>query len=195
MTMDPIRLVLVDDDTIIRLNLRELLHRQGYVVVGEAGDAESAVNLTRELRPDLVIMDVRIAGPTDGIAAAAAITAERTAPVLLLTGFNDPVLVERASAAGVGGYLLKPVKHDALRPAIEIAVGRFQATQALTAEADNLREQLETRKLVNRAKAILMRQYNLSEAEAFQRLQRVSMNSRKPLRAVAEAILLAQQVG
>ena len=193
--MTQTRLVLVDDDAIIRLNLRELLHREGYIVVGEAGDARSAVNITRELRPDLVIMDVRIAGPTDGIDAAAAITADRTAPVLLLTGFNEPELVRRAAAAGVGGYLLKPVTHDALRPAIEITLGRFQATQALAAEVTSLQEQVETHKLVNRAKAVLMRQHNLSEADAFQRIQRVSMNSRQPMRAVAEAILLAEQMG
>jgi AmiR/NasT family two-component response regulator len=192
--MAPKRLVIVDDDTIIRLNLREQLQHLGYVVAGEAGDAQSAIHLTRELRPDLVIMDVRIAGSMDGIDAAAAITAEHIAPVLLLTGFSDQALVQRATAAGEVGYLLKPVTKNELRPVIEITLARCQEFQAATAEADELRDQLETRKLVERAKGVLMQHYSLSEPEAFQRMQKISMNSRKPMRSIAEAILLAQQI-
>src|SRR3954470_11205622 len=119
------RLVIADDDSIIRLDLRDLLQRMGYVVAGEAADAQSAVNMAREVRPDLVIMDIRMSGTMDGIDAAAILTAEHIAPVLLLTAFSDIELVQRATEAGVVGYLLKPFNEDELRPAIEITLARF----------------------------------------------------------------------
>jgi response regulator NasT len=188
------RIIIVDDDSLIRMDLRDLLQRMGYLVVGEAGDAQSGINTARSLRPDLVIMDVRMAGDKDGIDAAATQTAERLAPVLLLTAFSDMDLVQRATEAGVGGYLLKPFSEGELRPAIEVTLARFREFQELSREAQDLRDQLDTRKLVERAKGVLMNQLHLSEEEAFSRIQKASMNTRKPMKAIAEAILLSKQI-
>jgi response regulator NasT len=188
------RIIIVDDDSLIRMDLRDLLQRMGYLVVGEAGDAQSGINTARSLRPDLVIMDVRMAGDKDGIDAAATLTAERLAPVLLLTAFSDMDLVQRATEAGVGGYLLKPFSEGELRPAIEVTLARFREFQELSREAQDLRDQLDTRKLVERAKGVLMNQLHLSEEEAFNRIQKASMNTRKPMKAIAEAILLSKQI-
>ena len=188
------RIIIVDDDSLIRMDLRDLLQRMGYLVVGEAGDAQSGINTARSLRPDLVIMDVRMAGDKDGIDAAATLTAERLAPVLLLTAFSDMELVQRATEAGVGGYLLKPFSEGELRPAIEVVLARFREFQELSREAQDLRDQLDTRKLVERAKGVLMNQLHLSEEEAFNRIQKASMNTRKPMKAIAEAILLSKQI-
>jgi response regulator NasT len=188
------RIIIVDDDSLIRMDLRDLLQRMGYLVVGEAGDAQSGINTARSLRPDLVIMDVRMAGDKDGIDAAATLTAERLAPVLLLTAFSDMDLVQRATEAGVGGYLLKPFSEGELRPAIEVTLARFREFQELSREAQDLRDQLDTRTLVERAKGVLMNQLHLSEEEAFSRIQKASMNTRKPMKAIAEAILLSKQI-
>jgi two-component system, response regulator PdtaR len=188
------RIIIVDDDSLIRMDLRDLLQRMGYLVVGEAGDAQSGINTARSVRPDLVIMDVRMAGDKDGIDAAATLTAERLAPVLLLTAFSDMELVQRATEAGVGGYLLKPFSEGELRPAIEVTLARFREFQELAREAQDLRDQLDTRKLVERAKGVLMNQLHLSEEEAFNRIQKASMNTRKPMKAIAEAILLSKQI-
>jgi AmiR/NasT family two-component response regulator len=193
--MTETRLIIVDDDALLRMDLRELLQQSGYQVVAEAADARSAIRLTREWRPDLVIMDVRMDGTLDGVDAAEAITEERLAPVLLLTGFSDQPLVARATAAGVAGYLLKPLNARSLRPAIELALARYRAAQVLADEAGALREELATRKVVERAKNVLMQRYRLSEPDAARRIQQTSQAADKPLRAVAEAILLAQQVG
>ena len=188
------RIIIVDDDSLIRMDLHDLLQRMGYLVVGEAGDAQSGINTARSVRPDLVIMDVRMAGDKDGIDAAATLTAERLAPVLLLTAFSDMELVQRATEAGVGGYLLKPFSEGELRPAIEVTLARFREFQELAREAQDLRDQLDTRKLVERAKGVLMNQLHLSEEEAFSRIQKASMNTRKPMKAIAEAILLSKQI-
>ena len=189
------RILVVDDDSLIRMDLCDLLQRMGYVIAGEVGDAVSAINLARAVRPDLVIMDVRMPGEMDGIDAAAPLLAEGIAPVLLLTAFSDPELVQRAADAAVIGYLLKPFSEGSLRPAIEVTLARFREFKVLQQERTDLREQIETRKLVERAKGVLMSQMKMSEAEAFSRIQRVSMNSRKPMRVVAEAILLNSQIG
>src|SRR6476620_10580248 len=135
------RLIIVDDDSIIRLDLRELLKGMGYNVIGEAADATSAINLARDIRPDLVIMDIRMPGDLDGIDAAATLTAEGVAPVLLLTAFSDPDLVRRATEAGVVGYLLKPFSEGELRPAIEVTLARFREFQEMAKDAHDLREQ------------------------------------------------------
>ncbi|HET7079846.1 MAG TPA: response regulator [Chloroflexia bacterium] len=188
------RLIIVDDDSIIRMDLRDLLTAMGYTVAGEAADAETAITLARDIRPDLVIMDIRMPGDRDGIDAAATLTAEHIAPVLLLTAFSDPELVRRANEASVVGYLLKPFSEGGLRPAIEVTLARFREFQEMARETHDLREQLETRKLVERAKGVLMAQYNLNEAEAFRRIQKASMDTRRPMKAIAEAILLTSQV-
>ena len=192
--MGQTRVVIADDESIIRMDLKEMLTGLGYLVVGEAGDGLSAVNLGRELKPDLVIMDIKMPD-LDGIAAAKILTEERISPVLLLTAFSQTELIEGAKEAGVVGYIVKPFRESELVPAIEIALSRFKEFRVLEKEAENLRETLETRKLVERAKGVLMDSQNLKEAEAFRRIQRLSMNTRKSMREVAEAILLAHEAG
>lgn len=191
--MGQTRVIIADDESIIRMDLREMLTTMGYLVVGEAGDGVSAVNLAREVRPDLVIMDIKMPD-LDGIAAAKILTEERIAPVLLLTAFSQQELVEGAKEAGVVGYIVKPFRESELAPAIEIALARFREFRALEKEAANLRDTLETRKLVERAKGILMDSQGLKEADAFRKIQKLSMNTRKSMREIAEAILLAHEV-
>jgi len=188
------RVIVADDESIIRMDLREMLTNLGYLVVGEAGDGRSAVNLARELRPDVVIMDIKMPGGIDGIDAAKILTEERIAPVVLLTAYSQRELVERAKEAGVVGYIVKPFRESDLVPAIEVALARFAEFRALEKEVGDLKEALETRKLVDRAKGILMDTQGLTEAEAFRRIQKMSMNTRKPMKEVAEAIILAHQV-
>jgi AmiR/NasT family two-component response regulator len=187
------RIVVADDESIIRMDLREMLVGLGYLVVGEAGDGVTAVNVAREVRPDLVIMDIKMP-EMDGIEAASVLTEERIAPVLLLTAFSQQELVRRAGEAGVVGYLVKPFGETDLAPAVEIAIARFKEFRTLEKEANDLRDTLETRKRVERAKGVLMQTQGLSEAEAFRRIQKLSMNSRKSMREVADAILLAHEV-
>lgn len=189
------RILVVDDDSLIRTNMVEILTRSGYEVVGEADNAAAAVQRARELRPDLVIMDIRMPGDEDGINAAATLTGEGIGPTLLVSAYSQPDYIARANEAGVVGYLVKPVTAEHLRPAIEVVLARFGEFQALATETRDLREQLETRKLVERAKGVLMAQFNLNEAEAFRRIQKASMDTRKPMKAIAEAILLTNQVG
>jgi two-component system, response regulator PdtaR len=191
--MGQTRVVIADDESIIRMDLKEMLTVLGYLVVGEAGDGLSAVNLGRELKPDLVIMDIKMPD-LDGIAAAKILTEERIAPVLLLTAFSQTELINGAKDAGVVGYIVKPFRETDLVPSIEIALSRFKEYRAIEKEAHNLRDTLETRKLVERAKGVLMDSQALREAEAFRKIQKLSMNTRKSMREVAEAILLAHEV-
>lgn len=190
-----IGVLIVDDDPIFRLDLRDLLRTMGYLVVGEAGEAQRAIALARKLRPDLVIMDIRLPGEMDGIAAAEILTAEQIAAVLLLTGFSDVDLAQRAAEAGATGYLLKPLTEDILRPAVHIACARFRQIQSLQQELLGLREEQETLQIIERATNVLMSEYQLSEEEALDRIRTASTTARKPPRAVAEAIILAKQVG
>ncbi|MFN8468877.1 MAG: response regulator [Caldilineaceae bacterium] len=191
--MERTRVIIADDESLIRMDLREMLTNQGYLVVGEVGDGRSAVNLARELRPDIVIMDIKMPD-MDGIEAAKIMTEERIAPVLLLSAYSQQELVQRARQAGVAGYLVKPFRESDLPPAIEVALARFSEFRAMEREVDTLQDALETRKAVDRAKGILMDTQGLSETEAFRKIQKMSMNNRKPMRAVAEAIILAHQV-
>ena len=190
-----IGVLIVDDDLIFCLDLRDLLGTLGYLVVGEAGDAQRAVALARKLRPDLVIMDVRLPGDTEGIAAAEILTSEQIAAVLLVTGCSDLDLAQRAANAGATGYLLKPLTEDMLRPALHIALASFRHIQALQQEVLGLREEQETRQIIERATDVLMREYHLSAQEASARIRSASTAAGKSPRAVAEAIILAQQVG
>ncbi|MGB9632853.1 MAG: ANTAR domain-containing response regulator, partial [Chloroflexaceae bacterium] len=185
--------LIADDDPLIRMNLREMLQEQGYLVVGETGDGLSAVNLTRQVRPELVLLDVKMPH-MDGITAAKMIGDEHLAPVLLLTAYSSRELVEQARAAGVLGYLLKPVRDAELMPLIEVTVARWMERVQRRKELAQLQERLETRKLVDRAKGYLMDHQGLSEAEAFRKIQQLAMNSRKTMREVAQAILLARQL-
>jgi response regulator NasT len=184
--------IIADDESIIRMDLREMLTNLGYLVIGEVGDGRSAVNLARELRPDVIIMDIKMPD-MDGIDAAKVLTEERISPVLLLTAYSQQELIERAKDAGVVGYIVKPFRESDLAPAIEVAVARFAEFRALEKEVGDLKLALETRKSVDRAKGILMDTQGLTEAEAFRKIQKMSMNIRKPMKEVAEAIILAQQ--
>jgi response regulator NasT len=177
----------------IRNDKSEMLTNLGYLVVGEVGDGRSAVNLARELRPDIVIMDIKMPD-MDGIEAAKVLTEERVAPVLLLSAYSQQDLVQRAQKAGVAGYLVKPFRESDLTPAIEVALARFSEFRAMEREVDNLQEALETRKAVDRAKGILMDTQGLNETEAFRKIQKMSMNNRKSMRTVADAIILAHQI-
>jgi response regulator NasT len=187
------RLVIADDESLIRMNLKETLVGLGYVVVGEAGDGVSAINLARELNPDLVIMDIKMP-KLDGIQAAKILTQEKISPVLLLTAFSDRELVDRARDAGVVNYVVKPFRDAELLPAIEIALARYQEFLEMETEIVDLKETLDTRKLVERAKGVLMDTQGLKEAEAFRKIQQLSMNTRKPMKEIAQAILLAHEI-
>jgi AmiR/NasT family two-component response regulator len=189
----PTRIILAEDETLIRMDLKEELSRQGYLVVGDVGDGQSAVNLAREVRPDLVIMDIDMP-QLDGISASEILTREKIAPVLLLTAYNNPELIERAKQVGVLHYLVKPWNQSALKPAIEVALARFAEYRQMEDRVATLEEQLATRKVVERAKGMLMQKQGLSEQDAFRKIQRASMNSRKTMREVAEAILLADEL-
>ena len=192
--MERRRVIIADDEVIIRTDLKEMLGNLGYLVVGETSDARSAVNLSRELRPDIVILDIRFEGDDfDGIEAARILTEEKIAPVLLLTAFSQQELVERAKDAAVSGYIVKPFRESDLAPAIEIALSRFDEFRALEKQVGDLEEALATRKVVDRAKGILMDTQSLQESEAFRKIQKMSMNTRKPMKEVAEAIILAHQ--
>lgn len=192
--MEQPRVVVADDESIVRMDLREMLESLGYLVVGEAGDGESAVHLARELKPNIVIMDIKMPG-MDGIEAGRILTEERISPVLLLTAYSQHDLVERAKEAGVMAYIVKPFHEADLAPAIEVALRRWQEYRSLEKEVEDLKEALETRKLVDRAKGILMDTQGLSEADAFRRIQKTSMDQRKPMKEVAEAIVLAHEAG
>lgn len=191
--MDPLRIVIADDEPIIRLDLRRTLENMGHLVIGEAGDGAQAVDIIRELKPDVAILDIKMPN-MDGIDAAKVVSIEGLAPVLLLTAYSQKDLVERAREAGVFAYLVKPFKEADLMPAIEIAMARFKEFMELENEVSSLEEKLETRKAVDRAKGILMDMYGLKEQDAFRRIQVQSMNTRKSMREIAEAIIIANSV-
>jgi AmiR/NasT family two-component response regulator len=191
--MSKARIIIADDESIIRMDLKEMLSGLGYLVVGEAGDGQSAVNLAQEMRPDLIIMDIKMPG-LDGIGAAKILTEEKIAPVLFLTAFSQKELVDGAKEAGVVAYLVKPFRESELVPAIEIALARFGEFRVLEQQVGDLKDALETRKLVDRAKGLLMDTQSLTEAEAFRKIQKMSMNTRKSMREIAEAIILTHQV-
>jgi response regulator NasT len=182
------RVLIAEDEALIRLDLAEMLVEEGYEVVGEAGDGETAVRLTREHKPDLVILDVKMP-IMDGIAAAEQIAGDRLAPVVILTAFSQRDLVERAQAAGAMAYLVKPFQKSDLVPAIEIALSRFAELAALEAEVASLGERLDSRKAIDRAKGQLMTQYGMSEPDAFRWIQRAAMDHRLTMRQVADRIV------
>jgi response regulator NasT len=182
------RVVIAEDEALIRLDLAEMLAEEGYDVVAQAGDGEKAVELTEELRPDLVVMDVKMPR-LDGIAAAERIAAQRIAPVVILTAFSQRDLVERARDAGAMAYLVKPFGKSDLVPAIEMAVSRFAELQQLEAEVADLTDRLETRKVVDRAKGVLQQQLGLSEPDAFRWIQKTAMDLRRSMREVADGVV------
>jgi response regulator NasT len=182
------RVLIAEDEALIRLDLKEMLEEEGYEVVGEAGDGETAVSLAEQLRPDLVILDVKMP-VMDGIAAAERIAGARVAPVVILTAFSQRDLVERARAAGAMAYLVKPFQKKDLLPTIEMAASRFAEIVALEHEVSDLADRLETRKLVERAKGVLMEKQGMSEPEAFRWIQRTAMDRRTSMKMVAAAVL------
>ena len=187
----PTRRVLVaEDEALIRLDLKEMLEEEGYAVVGEAADGEQAVEMAGRLRPDLVILDVKMP-KMDGIAAAERIAGERVAPVVILTAFSQRDLVERAREAGAMAYLVKPFQKKDLVPTIEMATSRFAEIVALEQEVGGLHERLEARKTVERAQGVLMTEHGMTEPEAFRWIQRTAMDRRTTMRAVADAVLAA----
>ena len=182
------RVVIAEDEALIRMDLAEMLQEEGYEVVGQAGDGESAVKLAAEHRPDLVILDVKMP-ILDGISAAERIGAEKIAPVLMLTAFSQRELVERARDAGAMAYLVKPFSKADLVPAIEMATSRYEELRALENEVADLAARFETRKLVDRAKGLLQAQLGMTEPEAFRWIQKTSMDRRLTMREVAQAVV------
>jgi len=191
--MSQIKVVIADDESIIRLDLKTLLEEMGHIVIGEAADGQRALELVRSLKPDVVIMDIKMP-VMDGLDAAKVIAEEKIAPVVLLTAYSQKDLVERAKEAGVFAYLVKPFQESDLMPAIEIAISRYLEQQDLEGQLGDLEEKLETRKLVDRAKGILMDKYQMSESEAFRRIQQQSMNQRRTMKEIAEALIIAHDI-
>ena len=187
-TPAPRTVVIAEDETLIRMDLAEMLVEEGYDVVGQAGDGAKAIELAEELRPDLVILDVKMP-VLDGIAAAEAIAGQRIAPVVMLTAFSQRDLVERARDAGAMSYLVKPFTQSELVPAIEMAVSRFAEITELEAQVTDLEDRLETRKAVERAKSILQDELSLTEPEAFRWIQKTAMDLRMSMREVAEGVV------
>ena len=188
MASDPIRVLIAEDEALIRLDLKEMLEEEGYAVVAEVGDGQQAVDRAEELRPDLVVLDIQMP-VLDGLSAAERIASSRIAPVIVLTAFGQRELVERARDAGAMAYLVKPFSKNDLVPAIEVARARFAEMAALDGEVRNLEERLETRKVVEQAKGRLMADHAMTEAEAFRWIQRTAMNQRTSMKALAEVIL------
>jgi two-component system, response regulator PdtaR len=185
---ETIRVLIAEDEALIRLDLKEMLEEEGYTVVAEVGDGQQAVEQALELRPDLVILDIQMP-VLDGLSAADQIASNRIAPVIVLTAFSQRELVERARDAGAMAYLVKPFSKNDLVPAIEVARARFAEMTALDAEVRTLEERLETRKIVEQAKGRLMEQQGITEAEAFRWIQRTAMNQRTSMKALAQSIL------
>jgi AmiR/NasT family two-component response regulator len=188
-----IRVVIAEDEAIIRLDLKETLEEEGYEVVGETGRGDEAVELVRRLRPDLAILDIKMPG-MDGLEVARIVNDERICGVLILTAFSQREVVEQARDAGALAYLVKPFQKSDLIPAIEVAIGRFRELQSLASEVDSLAEQIETRKVIDRAKGILIDRHGLSEGDAFTFIQRTAMSERTRMRAVAERVLAGELV-
>ncbi len=185
------RVLIAEDEALIRLDLREMLEEEGYEVCAEAGDGRTAVELAERLRPELVILDVKMP-VLDGIAAAEQIARKRIAPVVILTAFSQRDLVERAREAGAMAYLVKPFDKGDLVPAVELAMARWAEVRALAAESKNLSERLESRKLVERAKGVLMQTHGLSEQDSFRFIQKLAMQRRSSMREVADQLLRQQ---
>ena len=183
-----LRVVVAEDEALIRLDLVEMLTEAGYEVVGQVGDGEAAISITEKEKPDLVVMDVKMP-KLDGISAAERIANQRIAPVVILTAFSQRDLVERARDAGAMAYLTKPFTIEDLMPAIELAVSRFQEIKQLDAEVTDLQEQLKARKLIEKAKGILMKNLKISEPEAFKWMQKTAMDKRRSMTDVAQLVM------
>ena len=186
--MDKLKIIIADDEALIRMDLREMLAAAGHKIIAEGANGEEALEATRDFHPDLVIMDVKMP-KMDGLTAAKLINEEQLAPVLLLTAYSQKDIVEQAKEAGVLAYIVKPVREEQLFPALEIAVSRFKEFQSFKEEVEQLRASLATRKLLDRAKGILMTAHGFTEQEAYRRMQQFSMNRRMSIKDVAQAII------
>ncbi len=186
-----VRVVIAEDEAIVRLDLKEILEEEGYEVVGETGRGDEAVTLVTELAPDLAILDIKMPG-MDGLAAAREITAEHRAAVLILTAFSQRNLIEEARDAGVLAYLIKPFQRSELIPAIEVALARFNEMRALKAEVNSLEEQLETRRALDRAKGVLMDECGMKEGDAFSFIQQRAMQERTKMKVIAERVITGE---
>lgn len=191
--MNQYRVLIADDEPVIRMDLRAMLESMGHTVVGEADNGETALQLARTLKPDLAIVDIMMPG-MNGIELAQQLSKERLAPVLILTAYSEPSMIEGADRAGAIAYLVKPFREADLAPAIQIAVSRFRELRAIEQQLVNLQQEMRARRKIGRAKRLLMQQMGLSEQEAFRRLQAAAEGTGKSLAEVAEAILLAHQV-
>lgn len=191
--MSRLRVLVADDDPIIRLDLKQMLANLGYEVVAEAGDGNEAVLLARSVKPDVCVLDVRMP-ERDGISAVAELVSEGISAAILLTAYSDQELVQKATEAGAFAYLVKPFKPQDLPPAIEVAVSRFRQTQALHKQVRELNQRLEARRIIERAKGLLMRKQGVSEEEAYARIRQKSMETRRSMREVAEAILMTEDL-
>ncbi len=187
--MSDLRILIADDEAVIRLGLRAMLEDHGYQVVGEASDGVRVLDLVRKVRPELVFLDIKMPG-VDGLDVARTLLTDRAIPVIILTAYADRGLIDQAKDAGVLAYLVKPIRESDLIGAIEVALARFREIQALRQEIGNLHDALQTRKVVERAKGILMRTLRIDEAEAFTRIQRQSRDSGRPMKDIAEGIIL-----
>jgi two-component system, response regulator PdtaR len=187
------RVLIADDDPVIRMDLRAMLEEIGHEVIGEADNGETACYMARSLKPDLVILDIMMP-KMNGLDAAAKLNGERTAAVLLLTAYSEAPMIEQATEAGVLAYLVKPFRRQELQPAIEIAIARYRELTALEGALESMQDQAETRKVVGKAKAILIDRHGVGDREAYRRLQAQSLALNRPLKDVAEAIILADEL-
>ena len=187
----PTRVVIAEDEAIIRLDLKETLEEEGYEIVGETGRGDEAVELVKDHEPDIAILDIKMPG-LDGLSAAREIAGERRAAVLILTAFSQRDLIEQARDAGALAYLVKPFQRSELVPAIEVAIGRFREMRALQDQTQSLEDQLETRKVVDRAKGRLMDEHGLSESDAFSFIQRTAMQERMTMKAISERVIAGE---
>jgi response regulator NasT len=186
-----VRVVIAEDEAIVRLDLKETLEEEGYEVVGETGRGDEAVKLVRDLAPDLAILDIKMPGQ-DGLTSAREIVADQLAAVVILTAFSQRNLIDEARDAGVMSYLVKPFQKSELIPAIEVALARFNEMRALRSEVGNLEEQLETRRFLDRAKGLLMDECGMKEGDAFSFIQKTAMERRQKMKAIAEAVIAGE---
>jgi AmiR/NasT family two-component response regulator len=186
-------ILIADDDAVVRLDLRSMLEGMGHSVVGEADNGETACYLARSLRPDLIILDVMMP-KCSGLEAAEIISRERLGAVMLLTAYSDVPMIEQANRAGVLAYLVKPFRQQELQPAIEIAIARYREMLALEGALDNVQDQIETNRLIGRAKRILMERNGITDQEAYRRLNTQALTTNRPLREIAEAVLLTEDM-
>jgi AmiR/NasT family two-component response regulator len=187
------RILVVDDEPIIRMDLKEILQKNNCIVVAEASDGETAINLARSTMPDAILMDIKMPGHMDGLEAARIIIEEEICPVVMLTAYNQKELIEQSTAVGVYGYLVKPIKESEVYPALKVAVAKWMGLKQLKVENAELKDKLEKRKVIDIAKGILMDKYNMKERDAYRKIQRLSMEKRLDMSEIAKSIILSHE--